>query len=184
MGKHTLSPMKKKTNIILICAVLLFSSFTATWYTLWKIQEDDYAVEFSTEKASGKIKGLEGKILFDEQKLSASDIDVSVDVNTIATGMWLKNNHAKAEDFFNVEKYPKIYFKSKSFKKTNTGYLVDGNLQIKDKTKAIQIPFTFNEQGGKGMFTGSFEINRTDYNLIKNGVGEIVKINIKLPVTK
>lgn len=176
--------MKKKINIALISTIILLTAFSTAWYTQWKIQEDDYVIAFDTEKANGKIKGLEGKIIFDEQKLAEADIDVSVDVNTIATGVWLKNNHAKAEDFFNVEKYPKIYFKSKSFTKNSTGYLVEGTLKIKDVSKLVQIPFTFDENNGAGIFEGSFQINRKDYNLIKNGVGENVKISIKLPVSK
>ncbi|WDF69569.1 YceI family protein [Sphingobacterium oryzagri] len=176
--------MKTKIHLALISSILLLSAFSTAWYAQWKIQEDDYVIAFETEKASGKIKGLEGNIVFDPQKPAAAAIDVRVDVNTLATGIWLKNNHAKAEDFFNVEKYPKIHFKSKSVKKAASGYLVDGTLTIKDVSKPVQIPFTFTEKGGSGLFEGTFDINRKDYNLIKNGVGEVVKIAIKLPVTQ
>lgn len=176
--------MKKNISATLLLLAILLSAFGTAYYAVWKIQEDDYVILFDTDKASGKIKGLQGKIVFDEQHVDAAQIDVSVDVNTIATGVWLKNNHAKAEDFFNVEKYPKISFKSKSFKKTASGYLVTGDLQIKNVSKAVQIPFTFHEEGNQGTFEGAFQINRTDYNLIKKGVGEVVKIAIKLPVSK
>ncbi|WP_437922352.1 YceI family protein [Sphingobacterium sp. LRF_L2] len=175
--------MKKTISILVLSLVLILSSFTISWYTLWKIQENDYVIKFETSKASGTIKGLEGKILFDKQQLSTADIDVSVDVNTIATGIWLKNNHAKAEDFLNAEKFPKIHFKSKSFKKTSAGFEVDGTLRIKDVAKQVQIPFSFDENSNKAVFKGDFEINRKDYNLDKSGIGEIIKIQIKLPVS-
>ena len=174
--------MYKSISIGIIIFALMFSSYTYIWQTSWNIQQDDYIISFETQKVTGKIKGLEGKILFDENKLQESEIDVSVDVNTIATGFWLKNNHAKSENFLNAEKHPKITFKSQDFKKTSAGYLVLGTLQIKGISKEISIPFTFDREGTKGTFQGNFDINRTDFNLIKNGIGTILHVKIRLPV--
>ncbi len=161
---------------------ILVSSYTVVLQTRWNIQNDNYTIAFETQKVQGKIKGLSGEILFDEKKIQEAKIDVSVDVNTIATGFWLKNIHAKSDKFLDVKKYPKISFKSKDFKKTSSGYLVSGTLQIKDISKDITIPFTFNRKGAQGTFQGTFDIDRVDYNLIKEGIGTILHIKIQLPV--
>jgi len=175
-----------KKVLILTLTLLAFASFALAIhvYTTWKIVADEYVIRFKTDKANGTMKGLEGQIVFDEHNLSQSNIQVSVDVNTIATGIWLKNNHAKAKNFFDSKSYPKIYFSSRHFQKSDTGYVVEGDLTIKDITKRVQIPFTFNTHAQGGEFVGHFQINRTDYGLIKNGVGEVVAIDIKLPVVK
>ncbi len=176
--------MKKLFTLVLTILTSVSLALAIHVYTSWKIMEDDYVIRFKTDKANGTMKGLEGQILFDEQNLDKSNIKVSVDVNTIATGIWLKNNHAKAKSFFDSESYPKIYFSSTHFQKSGSGYIVEGDLKIKDTTKRIQIPFSFHSNQNKGEFSGSFQINRTDYGLLKNGVGELVNIDIKLPVSQ
>ena len=56
--------------------------------------------------------------------------------------------------------YPKIILKSVSFKhKSGSNYVGQFNLTIKDKTKQVEIPFTYND----GSFKGQFKLNRRDY---------------------
>lgn len=176
--------MKTLKILVFSIFILFTSAYAANLYAEWKISQNDYVLAFDTSKAKGTIGGLKGKVSFDPKNLAQSNIQVQVDVNTLDLGMGMKTKHAKADDFFDVEKYPSITFNSTSFAKTASGYVVDGNLKIKDVTKPVKIPFTFSEKGNTGEFLGSFEINREDFNLIKKGVGEIVKIDIKLPVTK
>jgi polyisoprenoid-binding protein YceI len=96
----------------------------------------------------------------------------------------LKNKHALAEGFFNGEKYPTIKFQSIKIEKTASAYQVVGNLTIKETTKNISIPFAFENKGNEGNFKGNFTINRTEYNLKKWGVGEVIKIELVIPVKK
>ena len=53
------------------------------------------------------------------QILPASSFNVSVDVNTINTGVDSRDSHLKKEEYFNAEKYPTINFASTSIEKSN-----------------------------------------------------------------
>jgi polyisoprenoid-binding protein YceI len=181
----TKSNIMKGIKFLLAAAVILVgSAFTVMNAVSWQVNDDSYAVKFDTKGASGIIKGLKGAINFDEANLPGSGFDVTIDVNTLSTGNGMKNHHAKSESFFDAGKYPLIHFVSSKIEKTTDGYLATGKLTIKETTKNVTIPFTFEGSGNEGTFKGNFEINRTDYDLIRNGVGETVKIELVIPVKK
>jgi polyisoprenoid-binding protein YceI len=176
--------MKKLSLLSALVVVFLCSAFTVFIVSDWQIKDKEYSIKFDTKMVSGTLTGLKGSIKFDENNLPASGFDVSVDVNTINTGNGMRNKHARAEGFFNAEKFPKIMFKSSSIEKTATGYQVSGALTIKGTTKNVSIPFAFDNKGAEGNFRGNFTINRTDYNLNKMMVGKIVLIELVIPVKK
>ncbi len=179
----------KRTAISLgLFTLLLASAFTINENLKWSITQD-YEIRFKTSSAKGTFSNLTGTVIFDQNNLSAAQMNVSVDVNTIDTGNKTKDKHARGKSWFNEEKYPKISFQSTSFQKTGTGYNVSGNLQIRDVTKSIEIPFTFKETSTGGLFVGSFKVKRKDYNI--NGpwlsntmVGKTIQIDLRVPVQK
>jgi polyisoprenoid-binding protein YceI len=176
--------MKKLIYPALAILILLGSAFTFV-ATSYKIA-DGYNIEFSSSDAGGIFKTFKGTIVFDEQNPAASKFDVTIDVASINTGNGLQNKHAKSDEWFDVAKYPQIRYTSRSFAKTGSGYQVTGDLQIKDVKKPVIIPFTFQKTAAGGTFTGSFTVNRSDFHVGKPGgdVGEQIKIDIKVPVTK
>src|SRR5690606_28340669 len=104
--------MKRIAFISGFILVLSLSAFTAVYLLPWQVKENDYSIKFSTKGASGTLTGLKGTIDFDLANLANSRFDVTVDVNTIDTGLGLKDKHAKAENFLDVENYPTIRFAS------------------------------------------------------------------------
>ncbi|HWK59070.1 MAG TPA: YceI family protein [Parapedobacter sp.] len=176
--------MKKKILYSGMVCLLLLSAFTSAYFVGWQVKEGDYAVKFSTKGASGTLKGLKGTIEFNRLDLANSKFDVTVDVNTISTGLGLKNRHAKAADFLDAEKYPTIRFASHTVTPTENGFVANGNLTIKDVTREIAIPFTFDGSGDEGVFRGRFELKRTDYHLEKKRIGEVIAVELVVPVSK
>ncbi|MCB0837287.1 MAG: YceI family protein, partial [Bacteroidetes bacterium] len=77
---------------------------------------------------------------------------------------------------------PKISFVSSSISKTSKGFSVTGKFTIKDVTKTVTIPFTFENQ----TFKGSLTIDRMDYHVGKNSwiMGDEVNIVFEIPVSK
>ena len=174
-------------RIILIANTLLLAGavFAFSQATAWTISPD-YSIKFSSNDAGGIFKTFSGTILFDEQNLAGSKFDVSIDVASINTGNGLQNKHAKSDEWFDVAKYPSITFKADKFAKTAAGFTANGTLQIHGVQKSIALPFTFVRKGTGGLFTGSFSVNRNDYHIGKPGdeVGEVIKIDLSVPVTK
>lgn len=176
--------MKKKILYSGAICLLLLSAFTSAYFVGWQVKEDDYVVKFSAKGASGTLKGLKGTIEFDSLNLADSKFDVTVEVNTISTGMGLKNRHALAADFLDAERYPTIRFASHTVTPMENGFVANGNLTIKDVTRKIAIPFAFDGSGDEGVFRGNFELNRSDYNLEKKRIGEVIAVELVVPVVK
>jgi len=176
--------MKKFLYPVAAILVLLGSAFTFV-ATNYKIA-DGYNIEFSSSDAGGIFKTFTGTIAFDDQNPAASKFDVTIDAASINTGNGLQNKHARSDEWFDVAKYPQIRYTSRSFTRTGAGYQVTGDLQIHGVTKSTTIPFSFQKSAAGGTFAGTFTVNRNDFKLGKPGgdVGEQIKIDIKVPVTK
>jgi polyisoprenoid-binding protein YceI len=168
-----------------IAVLILATSAFSFIATSWKIA-DGYNIEFSSNDASGVFKTFRGSIVFDEQNPAASKFDVSIDVASLNTGNGLQNKHAKSDEWFDVAKYPQIRYVSRTFVKAGNGYQVTGDLEVHGVKKPATIPFTFQKTATGAVFAGSFTVNRSDFKVGKPGgdVGEQIKIDIKVPVTK
>ncbi|BAU52691.1 YceI family protein [Mucilaginibacter gotjawali] len=112
----------------------------------------------------GSIGGLAAKVNFIPANLSTSSIEASVDVNTINTDNSSRDEHLRSADFFDVARFAKISLKSVAFKhKSGNNYTGTFILTIKDKTKQIEMPFTFLDKDNTSGFKGTFKINRLDF---------------------
>lgn len=172
-----------KKLVFPVAALLLIASSAFTIYKTqsWKIG-DNYSVKFTSSDPSGVFTGLKGTVEFDEKNLKASKFDVTVDVASINTGNGMQNTHAKSAQWFDAEKYPVIKYSSSAISKTSSGYETKGVLDIHGVQKEVVIPFTFQNN----TFTGSFEVNREDFNLNpSNGkAGKVIKVDLTVPVSK
>lgn len=167
--------MKLKLLILfLICASRVLDAQT--------IDTKDSNVSFTIQNmkirtVEGTFTGMQGNIRFDKSDLSNSSFEVCIDTKTVNTENKKRDEHLKKEDFFYVEKYPTICFSSKSIKKSESKYLLNGNLTMLGVTRAVSIPISL----GNNMISGVFTINRNDYNLGPDGgfmVGKEVQITI------
>lgn len=160
---------------------IIFASFAFTTYQNWKIKSN-YSIKFNSKDASGVFESFKGNISFDANDLANSKFDLKIDVESIATGNFLQNRHAKNSDWFNADKYPYIKFTSEKIEKTSSGYDAVGTMEMHGIKKQIRIPFTF--QGH--VFKASFSVDRTDYKIgdPSNGVDKIIKIDASIPVSK
>ena len=112
----------------------------------------------------GSFGGLVTKVHFTPANLNASTLEASVEAATINTDNSAKDEHLRSEDFFDVARYPKISLKSITFKhKSGNNYVGTFTLTIKDKSKQIEVPFSFVDKGNAVEFKGAFKINRLDF---------------------
>lgn len=148
-----------------------------------------------------KVKGQFGSYTADVEAADLTDLTTAsiafeIDVASIDTRNEDRENHLKSADFFDVENYPTIDFKSTSITRDGDDYTVTGDLTIKDVTK----PVTFDvEYGGKGTnpwgvevygFEAAAKVNREEFGLTWNApletggvlVGKDIKIKVELEV--
>ncbi len=69
---------------------------------------------------NGKFSGLTGAIQFDPTKSSENKIEASIDAKTINTNNGTRDGHLKKEEYFSVEKFPKITMSTTSIPKKQT----------------------------------------------------------------
>ena len=174
--------MKKYFYVIAALVLIAGSAFTAFQPAELKIA-DNYSVKFNGGDPSGEFKGLKGTINFDPNSPGTSNFDVTIDVATINTGNGMKNTHAVSEKWLDAAKFPVIRFTSKTITRSSQGFEAKGILDMHGVQKEIVLPFTF----VNNVFTGSFEVNRMDYNINTaepTHGGSVFKLDITVPVTK
>ena len=169
-----------------LAAFVIFLGFSGVIYAQQKPVDEKSEVSFTIKNfginTSGSLKGLKGSIVFDASNPSASSFNVSVDVNTINTGIENRDDHLKKEEYFNVGKYPTIAFVSSSIKKENEGYSVSGNLTVKGISKVISFPFKAENKDNGVLLTGEFSINRKDFDVGGSSavLGNSVNVSLKV----
>jgi len=181
----------KNIKLLLITLTLLSASaFTLIKSIDWKVN-NDYSV-----KGEGCVfKGLTARILFDEEHPEKSTISASIDARTVNSGNGAKNAHVKEKEALDTEKYPLIFFVSRSVKKIdeNGRYEVTGNLTLKGITKEIKFPFSFDSKKNlidrfpmvpKETFCGKMSIVSKDFNITREGAPITVFVDLTIPVTQ
>ena len=192
--------MKSLKIAILLLAAASFSFAQ----TNWSIDKSHSKIGFSVThlvitEVEGKFKNFEAKITTANENFDGASIEFTADVNSIDTYNEKRDQHLMSDDFFNAEKFPKLIFKSKSFKKVDDkNYKLVGDLTIRDITKEVTLDAkyggTITDPWGntKAGFKINGDINRFDYGLkwdaaIETGglvVSKDVKLIINLELNK
>lgn len=108
------------------------------------VQHADISFEImhlGLSRTRGRFNKMSGKLVEDPKDLTKSTVEFTAEVASIDTAIPARDTHLKTADFFDAIKYPTIRFKSTKVEKKGDGYLVKGDLTMKDKTKSISIPF-------------------------------------------
>ena len=186
-----------------IAATLAVPSPAAT--TTWQIDPAHTAAGFSVKHmmiatVRGQFKGVTGTVNWDDQDLSNSFVDVTIDANTVDTGEPKRDADLKSANFFDVAHYPTITFKSTKIERISAAKMkVTGNLTIHGITK----PVVLDVEGPSGAIKDPYgntrvalnattTVNRMDYGVKWNAkmdgggivVGDDVNINIDLEMIK
>lgn len=141
----------------------------------------------------GQFTDYTGKVSFDPADPTKSSVEITVQAKSVDTSNAKRDEHLRGADFFNVEKFPTLSFKSTAVKKVDdTTYEVTGNFTLLGTTKPITIQFT-DVAFGKGMKgedraggTTRFKIKRSDYGMGKmvGPVGDSVEIELSFEAVK
>lgn len=150
-------------------------------------------------KVHGGFKKLNGTLKFDKNDLAASSLIAEIDAASIDTKEAQRDAHLRSADFFDVEKFPLITFKSTSFSGKGDEFLVKGDLTIHGVTRSIELKLEGLDAEMKDPYgnikvgaSGTAKINRKDFGLTWNAaletggilVGEDVNISIDVQFAK
>jgi polyisoprenoid-binding protein YceI len=175
------------------------STATATKTTTYNIDKAHAEVAFQVRHLLTKVRGrfaeFEGALEYDEEHPDNSKVSVAVQAASIDTSERDRDNHLRSADFFDVEKYPALTFKSRAIvRKATTGFDVTGDLTIHGVTRQVTFDVSFlgkakDPWGNERVaFEAEATINRKDYGLNWNAaletggflVGDEVKVSLSV----
>ena len=136
--------------------------------TEWKVlstSKVNFRIKNAGLPVNGSFANPEANIIFSPESLSTSKITASIAAKTVNTGINARDNHLRKDDYFGVEKYPKINMTSTSFEKKGDNFVGYFELTIRDVTRKVKVPFSFVQNQDKATFKGEFSINRRDFNV-------------------
>jgi polyisoprenoid-binding protein YceI len=138
--------------------------------------EASFQVRHFVSKVRGRFTDIAGTIQVDKASPDKSTVEFTIKSASIDTANQQRDTHLKSPDFFDVEKYPEISFKSsKIVAKGKDAYDVTGTFSLHGVSKEITIPVTFlgyakTPRGDKAGFEVSTTLNRKDYGIVWNQV--------------
>ena len=164
--------------------------------TAWTVDAAHSEVGFAVKHlmistVRGRFGAVSGTVTFPEGDYADAQADVTIDAASIDTREEKRDAHLRSADFFDVEKFPALTFKSRRVQaiKGDTFQLV-GDLTIKDITREVVLDVEVegfqkdpwgNEKAG---FSASTRVNRKDFGLTWNAAletgGVLVSDDIKI----
>jgi polyisoprenoid-binding protein YceI len=165
----------------------------------WQIDPQHSSAQFAVRHLGlstvrGAFSKLSGIMILDDQDITKSSVEVSIDVNTVDTREPDRDKDLRSERFFDVAHFPAMTFKSKKVEQVSPGKLrVTGDLTIRGTTKEVVLDVDGPTAAVKDPWgnqrvavTATTKVNRQDYGVkwnakLDNGgvvVGDDVNITI------
>lgn len=157
--------------------------------------EAAFQVRHLLTRVRGRFTDFSGTIAFDEAQPQESSVSFTIDADSIDTNQPDRDAHLRSADFFAVDEFPTLTFKSTAVTPRGEGrFDVAGDLTIRGITRAVTLPVTYlgtaRDPWGndKVAFETQLTINRKDFGLLWNAVletggllvGDDVRIDISI----
>jgi polyisoprenoid-binding protein YceI len=182
-------------NIIAVFVIAGLGT-TASAKESYKFDPSGSTIGFSVHQflgtTRGKFTSFSGRIEVDREHPENSSVTSQIDVRSIDTRIKKRDDHLRSAEFFNVEKFPRITFKSRSVKRTGpqSGDIL-GDLTMHGVTKPITLHVKLltpmNETAQTRWSVTTDPITRRDFNLMfapaaesVSGISQRVAINIEI----
>lgn len=121
---------------------------TGTWTIDPTHTEIGFTVRHLMSKVRGKFDTFEGTVVTSDD-VTASSVNVSVDLTSINTGTADRDAHLRSADFFEVDAYPSMTFTSTGItQNSDDEFVLAGDLTIKGVTKPLELEVEFLGEGG------------------------------------
>jgi polyisoprenoid-binding protein YceI len=176
-----------------------------TTTTTWTLDPVHSVAEFKVKhmmisNVKGQFTGITGVLTLDEDDIVNSRVEATIDASTINTREVQRDAHLKSADFFDVEQFPTLSFRSTQVKRTGDDELsVTGDLTIHGVTRQVTFEVEGPTAAGKDPWgntriglSATTKVNRKEFGLTWNAVletggilvGEDVTITLDLEFVK
>jgi polyisoprenoid-binding protein YceI len=181
---------------LIAASVIAGLSSVASANDIYKFDTSGSTIGFSVHQflgtTHGKFTRFSGKIDVDREHPENSSVTAQIDMRSIDTRIKKRDDHLRSAEFFNVEKFPYIMFRSRSVKRTGTqsGDIL-GDLTMHGVTRPITLHVKLltpiNETNRTRWEVTTDSITRRDFNLMfasateaVSGISQTVGVNIEI----
>jgi polyisoprenoid-binding protein YceI len=119
-------------------------------------------------KVRGRFTQFSGEFVTAADPLQSS-VTATIDLTSLQTGNEQRDQHIRSADFFEVDKYQTMTYRSTGLRAEGDHFVLDGELTLKDHTKEVPLTLELNGfgpdpfGGTRAGFTATGEINRRDF---------------------
>jgi polyisoprenoid-binding protein YceI len=194
---YAISVRSRTARIVLgAFAVLLLAASASAQVVTWQIDPNHSAAQFTVRhmmisNVTGSFQKMSGTVQYDPTDLSKTVVDVTIDAASVDSRNDSRDKDLRSPNFFDVEKYPTLTFKSKRAEATGEGRIkLTGDLTIHGVTKEVVFDVEgptppINQSGTLRMGASAHTtINRKDFGLMWSrmieNVGAIVSDDVKI----
>ena len=186
-------------SLLVVVSAILLATFAAAETETWQIDPMHSAAQFSVRHMGistvrGTFTKTSGVLKYDPADVTKSSLDATIEAASVDTRVEMRDKDLRSANFFDVEKYPTITFKSKRVEANGTGKLkVTGDLTIHGTTKEVVLDVEGPSQpmkdpkGNAHMgVSATTTVNRKDFGVsgAPSMVGDDVQITIDAELVK
>jgi polyisoprenoid-binding protein YceI len=177
-------------SALLFTGASALSAQTSTWTIDTNHAQTNFQIRhMGVSTVRGSISGVTGTIVWDSKDPSKSSVEATIDTSTVNTNNAGRDKDLKSANYFNVEKYPTMTFKSTSVSQANGKLQVVGDLRLAGVTKSVTLDVDGPTAPQKGMggkmvigLSATGMVKRSDFNFAPKmpsmALGDEVKITI------
>jgi polyisoprenoid-binding protein YceI len=161
-----------RTTLLPLALLALFPTLIRAQAPVFEISPVNSTIRFDVDASvdiAGKFDKWDATFTFVSPDETTGVLEITIQAASVDTGSGMKNGKLKGKDFFDVEHYPVITFKSTKVVKTGPQtYEVDGDFTIRGVSNPEKLTLTVSGKGtGTGEIKGNMVFNRKDYGMNK-----------------
>lgn len=160
------------------------------WQVNAKKSRLGFVSSWSGEPVLGEFSDWQANIVFAENALEKSHIEVKVNLAKVSTGDSQRDEALPTADWFNAEQYPQAIFKSnKIISKGKQRYQAQGTLSLKNVSQKVTLDFVLNVKDKLAKAQGTAQLDRTVFGVgqgewaATDSIPAVVKVQFKLEAT-
>ena len=193
-----------KKSLIAFGFAVILAAATQAQTTTWQLDPAHSNAQFSVRhlgisNVQGEFTKLTGTVQLDDQDISKSTVNATIDVNSLDTRVQNRDNDLKSDHFFDVGKFPTITFQSTKIVSTGEGTAkMTGNLTLHGVTKEVTFDVTgptkvIQVMGTRRGASATTKINRQDFGMVfmsnampggDQMIGDMVTITLDIEMVK
>lgn len=183
-----------------LAAASLAGSSALAQTTTWAIDPAHSSINFEVRhmgvsNVHGSLGDVSGTVLYNDKDIVKSSVEASAATTTVSTGVEKRDTHLKSGDFFDVQKFPKLTFKSTSFSNAGGKLTLTGDLTLNGVTKNVTLdvdgpapPQTDAKGVTRSGFSATGKLKRSDFGFGSKFpsavVGDDIKFSIDVEIDK